>query len=404
MNFFSSEPVQAVLTFLSTGLLDFTGWEVFFATLVLTHITIAAVTIYLHRHQAHRALELHAIPSHFFRFWLWLTTGQVTKEWASIHRKHHAKCDTEEDPHSPQTRGIRKVLFEGAELYRAESKVKETMEKYGHGTPDDWIERNVYTKHSAMGVVLMLFIDFALFGIVGISVWAVQMMWIPITAAGIINGIGHYWGYRNYDCSDAATNIMPWGILIGGEELHNNHHTFATSAKLSSKWYEFDLRWGYIRILETLGLAKVKKVAPEPKFAKDKMVADHDTLQSVIANRYDVMAKYAKSVRHAFREEFEHLKHKAELEARFLKSSRKLMQREPAKLEALHKQQLVELFQHSKALETMHQMRVELGAIWERSHATRDQLLQQLQDWCARAEASGIKSLQEFSLRLRSYA
>jgi len=404
MNFLSSEPVQAVLSFLSTGLLDLTGWQVFFVTLALTHITIAAVTIYLHRHQAHRALDLHAIPSHFFRFWLWMTTGQVTKEWASIHRKHHAKCDTEEDPHSPQTRGIKKVFFEGAELYRAESKNKETMEKYGHGTPDDWIERNVYSKHSAMGVVLMLLIDFALFGIVGISVWAVQMMWIPITAAGIINGIGHYWGYRNYDCSDAATNIIPFGILIGGEELHNNHHTFATSAKLSSKWYEFDLGWGYIRILETLRLAKVKKVAPKPEFAKDKLVADLDTLQSVIANRYDVMAKYAKSVRHAFREEFEHLKHKAELESRFLKSSRKLMQREPAKLEASHKQQLVELFQHSKALETMHHMRVELGAIWERSHSTRDQLLQQLQDWCARAEASGIKSLQDFSLRLRSYA
>ncbi|MFC0253248.1 DesA family fatty acid desaturase [Massilia consociata] len=404
MNFFSSEPVHAVLQFLSTGLLDFTGWEVFFATLVLTHITIASVTIYLHRHQAHRALDLHPIPSHFFRFWLWLTTGQVTKEWASIHRKHHAKCDTVEDPHSPQTRGIRKVLFEGAELYRAESKNKETMEKYGHGTPDDWIERNLYTKHSAMGIVLMLLIDFALFGIVGISVWAVQMMWIPITAAGIINGIGHYWGYRNYDCSDAATNIFPLGILIGGEELHNNHHTFATSAKLSSKWYEFDLGWGYIRILETLRLAKVKKVAPKPEFAKGKLVADLDTLQSVIANRYDVMAKYAKSVRHAFHEEFEHLKHKAELETRFLKSSRKLMQREPAKLESQHHQQLNELFQHSKALETMHQMRVELGAIWERSHATRDQLLQQLQDWCARAEASGIKALQDFSLRLRSYA
>jgi stearoyl-CoA desaturase (Delta-9 desaturase) len=404
MNFISSEPAQAVLTFLSTGLLDLTGWQIVIATLVLTHITIASVTIYLHRHQAHRALDLHPIPSHFFRFWLWLTTGQVTKEWAAIHRKHHAKCDTEEDPHSPQTRGIRKVLFEGAELYRAESKVKETMEKYGHGTPDDWIERKLYTGHSALGVALMLVINVALFGIVGISVWAVQMMWIPITAAGIINGIGHYWGYRNYDCSDAATNVFPLGILIGGEELHNNHHTFATSAKLSSKWYEFDLGWGYIRILETLRLAKVKKVAPKPEFAKDKLVADLDTLQSVIANRYDVMAKYAKSVRHAFREEFEHLKHKAELESRFLKSSRKLMEREPAKLELSQKQQLVELFQHSKALETMHQMRVELGAIWERSHATRDQLLQQLQDWCARAEASGIKSLQEFSLRLRSYA
>ena len=403
MNFFN-DTLHAVLSFLSTGLLDFSAWEVVLYTLVVTHITIISVTVYLHRHQAHRALDLHPIPSHFFRFWLWLTTGQVTKEWASIHRKHHAKCDTEEDPHSPQTRGIRKVLFEGAELYRAESKVQETMDKYGHGTPDDWMERHVYTGRSMMGVVAMLVINIALFGIIGLSVWAVQMMWIPITAAGIINGLGHWWGYRNFDCSDAATNIFPWGILIGGEELHNNHHTYATSAKLSSKWYEFDLGWGYIRMLEMVGLAKVKKVAPKPKLAKNKDQADFDTLQSVIANRYDVMAKYAKSVRHAFHEEFEQRKHASGLETRFLKSSRKLMQREPAKLELSQKEQLVELFQHSKALETMHNMRVELGAIWERSHHTRDQLLHQLQDWCNRAEASGIKALQEFSLRLRTYA
>jgi len=399
-----SNILHSVLEFMSTGLVGLSAWEAVVYTLVVTHITIASVTIYLHRHQAHRALELHAIPSHFFRFWLWLTTGQVTKEWAAIHRKHHAKCDTEEDPHSPQTRGIKKVLLEGAELYRAESKNKETLEKYGHGTPDDWIERHVYTRYSAAGVSALLVINFVLFGVIGVSIWAVQMMWIPITAAGIINGLGHWWGYRNYDCNDAATNIFPWGILIGGEELHNNHHTYATSAKLSSKWYEFDLGWADIRTLEMLRLAKVKKVAPKPKLTKDKAVADLETLQSVITNRYDVMAKYAKSVKAAFREELEHLKHKAELEARFLKSSRKLLQCEPGKLELSQKQQLIELFKHSKALETMHQMRVELGAIWERSHSTRDQLLQQLQDWCARAEASGIKSLQDFSLRLRSYA
>jgi len=396
--------LSAVLEFLANGVTGLSGWQVFFYTLAVTHITIASVTIYLHRHQAHRALELHAIPSHFFRFWLWLTTGQVTKEWASIHRKHHAKCDTEEDPHSPVTRGIKKVFWEGAELYRAESKNLETMEKYGHGTPSDWIERNLYTKYSWQGVVGLLVLNVILFGAIGITVWAVQMMWIPVTAAGIINGIGHYWGYRNYDCADAATNIIPFGILIGGEELHNNHHTFATSAKLSSKWYEFDIGWGYIRALEMVGLAKVKKRAPEPKFAKGKIEADFDTLQSVIANRYDVMAKYAKSVKHAWKEELEHLKDKAQLEARFLKSSRKLLQREPGKLEAPQQQQLVELFQHSKALETMHTMRVELGVIWERSHFTRDQLLHKLQDWCNRAEASGIKSLQDFSLRLRSYA
>jgi len=399
MSFFN-----AALDFLSHGVTGLSGWQTFFYTLIVTHITIASVTIYLHRHQAHRALELHAIPSHFFRFWLWLTTGQVTKEWASIHRKHHAKCDTEEDPHSPVTRGIKKVFWEGAELYRTEAKNKETMDKYGHGTPDDWIERNLYTKYSALGVSLLVVLNVILFGAKGVTVWAVQMLWIPITAAGIINGIGHWWGYRNYDCADAATNIIPFGIIIGGEELHNNHHTYATSAKLSAKWYEVDIGWLYIRTLEKLGLAKVKKTVPVPKFSHGKLEADLETLQSVIANRYDVMAKYAKSIKSAFQEELEHLKDKAQLEKRFLKSSRKLMQREPGKLEAPQKQQLIELFEHSKALETMHQMRVELGVIWERSHFTREQLLHKLQDWCERAEASGIKSLQEFSLRLRSYA
>ncbi len=395
---------DAILNFLSSGLTGASGWEVLAFTLIATHITIAGVTIFLHRCQAHRALDLHAIPSHFFRFWLWMTTGMVTKEWAAIHRKHHAKCETEDDPHSPVTRGIKKVLFEGAELYRAESKNRETMEKYGHGTPDDWLERNVYSKYSWQGVGMMLIIDVLLFGAIGVTVWAVQMLWIPVSAAGIINGIGHYWGYRNYDCIDASTNIFPIGIIIGGEELHNNHHTFGTSAKLSSKWYEFDIGWLYIRILAALGLAKVKKVAPAPKFDRAKMVADFDTLQSVIANRYDVMAKYAKFIKRAWREEVEHLAEKARFEATFLKSSKKLLQREPAKLEAPQKQQLTELFAHSKALQTMHEMRVELGAIWERSNSSREQLLQQLQDWCARAEASGIKALQEFALRLRSYA
>ena len=399
-----SSTLDLVLDFLSNGVTRATGWQVFIATMVMTHITIAAVTIFLHRCQAHRALELHAIPSHFFRFWLWMTTGMVTKEWAAIHRKHHAKCETEEDPHSPVTRGIKKVLFEGAELYRAESRNRETIEKYGHGTPDDWIERNLYTKHSALGVSMMLVIDVLLFGVIGVTVWAVQMLWIPITAAGIINGIGHYWGYRNYDCKDASTNVLPIGILIGGEELHNNHHTFGTSAKLSSKWYEFDIGWMYISILAALGLATVKKVAPEPKFDRQKLVCDLNTLHSVVANRYDVMAKYARSLKLTWHDELDQIKQKSSFEANFLKSSKKLLEREPASLLSAQQQQLSELFKHSKALKTMHEMRIELSAIWERSHSSSDQLLLQLRDWCARAEASGIRSLQEFSLRLRSYA
>ncbi|MFZ6673859.1 DesA family fatty acid desaturase [Undibacterium sp. Xuan67W] len=396
--------IDTAIDFLSNGITRATGWQVFIFTMVVTHITIASVTIFLHRCQAHRALELHAIPSHFFRFWLWLTTGQVTKEWAAIHRKHHAKCETEEDPHSPVTRGIKKVFWQGAELYRAESKNLETMQKYGHGTPDDWIERNLYTRFSWQGVALMLIIDLILFGVIGITVWAVQMLWIPVTAAGIINGIGHYWGYRNYDCVDASRNIVPFGILIGGEELHNNHHTFGTSAKLSSKWYEFDIGWLYIRTMEIVGLATVKKVAPEPKFAEIKSVIDMDTLQAVITNRYDVMAKYTKSLRRAWRDEVAQLREKAQFEASLLKSTKTLLQREPTKLEAPQKQQLSEVLAHSSALKTMHDMRVELGLIWERSTVSREQLVHQLQDWCVRAEASGIQTLHDFSLRLRTYA
>jgi stearoyl-CoA desaturase (Delta-9 desaturase) len=394
---------DTLIDFLINGLTAASGWQIFIYTLVVTHITIAGVTIYLHRAQAHRALDLHPVSSHFFRFWIWLTSGMVTKEWAAIHRKHHAKCDTAEDPHSPVTRGIKKVLLEGSELYRAESKNLETIEKYGYGTPDDWIERHLYTKHSWLGIGLMLVIDVLLFGVIGVSVWAVQMMWIPITAAGIINGIGHYWGYRNYDCADAATNVFPIGILIGGEELHNNHHTFGTSAKLSSKWYEFDIGWMYIRMMEMVGLVKVKKVAPAPKFDSGKLVADFETLQSVIANRYDVMAKFAKSLKRTWHDELEHLAQKSKVEAKLLKSSKKLLRRAPDTLESAYTQQLSELFMHSKALQTIHEMRTELAILWGRSHFTREQLLQQLQDWCARAEASGIQALRDFSLRLRSY-
>ena len=386
-----------------TGLFDLPWWGYVVVALVLTHITIAAVTIFLHRHQAHRALDLHPIPSHFFRFWLWLTTGMVTKEWAAIHRKHHAKCETEDDPHSPQTRGIRKVLWEGAELYRAEAKNQETLQRYGHGTPDDWLERNVY-RHSVLGVSIMLVIDLVAFGALGLTIWAVQMAWIPLWAAGVVNGIGHYWGYRNYDCVDASRNISPWGILIGGEELHNNHHSFATSAKLSSKWYEFDIGWMYIRILEMLGMAKVKKTIPQPKFGEAKAVPDFDTLQAIVTHRYDVMTRYMRSLKRVCAQEVRRLKsaHGSSVDARALR--RWVLSGESARLEAAQKQQLEAVVKESVTLSTVMSMREELAAIWARSNASREQLLAQLQDWIARAEQSGIQQLQEFSQRLRRYA
>ena len=289
------------------GPFDLPWWGYVLVALALTHVTIVSVTVFLHRHQAHRALELHALPSHFFRFWLWLTTGMVTKEWAAIHRKHHAKCETAEDPHSPQTRGLHKVLWEGAELYRAEAKNVETLQRYGHGTPDDWLERKVY-RHSILGVAIMLVIDLVAFGPLGLTIWAVQMAWIPFWAAGVVNGVGHFWGYRNYDCDDASRNLLPWGILIGGEELHNNHHTYPTSAKLSVKPYEFDIGWGYIRAMEMLGWAKVRKTPPMLKLGEVKPVADDKTLDAIIANRYEVMATYATELRAACGAELDRLK------------------------------------------------------------------------------------------------
>ena len=384
-----------------SGLLDLPWWGVVIATLALTHITIAGVTIFLHRYQAHRALEMHPVMSHFFRLWLWLTTGQVTKEWAAIHRKHHAKCETVEDPHSPQVHGINMVLWGGVILYAKEAQHKETMERYGHGTPDDWIERNIYTPHSFVGVFLMLVIDLLLFGIIpGAIVWLVQMAWIPFWAAGVINGVGHWFGYRNFeDVPDASRNIVPWGILIGGEELHNNHHAYASSAKLSSKWYEFDIGWLYIRIMEMLGLATVKKVAPKPKFAQPRAV-DLDTLHAVIANRYDVLSRYAKSLKQTYAHELERLRRWSPRDAEVLKSLRRAVLRGQGK----HHPRVAEALDKSRALHTHVSMRQELNALWERSTASKEQLLRQLQDWCRRAEASGVAPLVAFSERLRSYA
>ncbi len=385
------------------GLIDLPWWGYVLVALGLTHVTIASVTIFLHRHQAHRALELHPVASHFFRLWLWLTTGMVTKEWAAIHRKHHAKCETSEDPHSPQTRGLLKVLLQGAELYRAEAKNAETLARYGHGTPDDWLERRIY-RHSVLGVSIMMIIDLLLFGPIGLTIWAVQMVWIPFWAAGVVNGLAHYWGYRNYDCADASTNLLPWGILIGGEELHNNHHSFATSAKLSAKWYEFDIGWMYIRILALFGLATPRRVIPKPKFGEAKSVPDFDTLQAVITHRYDVMTRYVASHKRICKDEIEELKrrHAGTYDPKALR--RWVLSGEERHLAEGEKHQLMEILRDSTALATVVTMREELVAIWARSNATREQLLAQLHDWMERAERSGIRQLQEFSLRLRRYA
>jgi len=347
--------------FVRYGLTGWSALSIVVFTLMTTHLTIIGVTVFLHRCQAHRALELHPVVSHPLRLWLWLSTGMVTKEWAAIHRKHHAKCETEEDPHSPQTRGIEKVLWEGAELYREAARDRELVERYGHGTPDDWIERNLYTKHSQLGVSILLVADVLLFGVVGAAVWAVQMAWIPFLAAGVINGIGHFWGYRNYKSPDTSTNISPWGILIGGEELHNNHHTFATSPRLSSKWYEFDIGWMYIKLLSYVGLAKPRALPAAMTLDPSRNRIDADTVEAVISYKYELMASLAKE---------------------FKRDTR-----------ALGAQ--------SAMIERWAELRKEFESMWSRRQMSVEQAVQGLQAWCAEAEASGSAALQEFAQRLR---
>ena len=383
-----------------SGVFALPWWGYVLVTLVLTHITIASVTIFLRRHQAHRALDLCPLPSHFFRFWLWLTTGMVTKEWAAIHRKHHAKCETPDDPHSPQVYGINRVLWGGVFLYVKEARNKETLQRYGHGTPDDWPERNLYTPWHKLGITLMLVIDIVLFGALpGVLIWIAQVAWIPFWAAGVINGIGHYWGYRNFNCADASTNIVPWGILIGGEELHNNHHSFATSAKLSYRWYEFDIGWMYICILSALGMARVKKLAPVPKIVAPRPVVDSATLQAVIDNRYDVLARYAGSLKKLYREELVRLQDNASF-----KGLKQWLEVEAHQIPDDWRKRLDAMLARSQSLATLYAMRAELTAVWNRTNASREQLVADLQSWCHKAEASGIRQLQELSIRMRSYA
>ena len=386
------------------GLIDLPWWGYVVIALVFTHITIASVTIYLHRHSAHRALELHPVVAHFFRLWLWLTTGMSTKAWTAIHRKHHARCETEEDPHSPQVLTLKKVLLEGGELYRKEAKNQETLDKFGHGTPDDWIERRVYSGSDKGGVALMLVVNILLFGPIGLTIWAVQMLWIPVTAAGVINGVGHYYGYRNFQVEDASTNIVPWGILIGGEELHNNHHAYASSARLSNKWYEFDIGWMYIRMMEIAGLAEVKKLAPTVKIAAGKARCDLQTLQAVITHRYDVLARFTRLVKATCAEELRKLRERAPGHAIDLQSVKRWLHLDAKLVPAKDKAELEQVLKTSKVLDTVYTMRQELVMLWQRSSATREQLLSQLEDWCHRAERSGIAPLREFSLTLRRYA
>ncbi len=390
--------------FMLYGLFDLPWWGYVAVTLGLTHITIAAVTIYLHRCQAHRALDLHPVVSHFFRFWLWLTTGMQTQEWSAIHRKHHAKCETEEDPHSPQVLGIRKVLLEGAELYRQARKDRKSIEQYGWGAPNDWLERNVYAhpQMSQLGIPLMLLIDVVCFGVLGVTVWAVQMLWIPVWAAGVINGLGHYIGYRNFETTDAATNLIPWGILVGGEELHNNHHAYPSSAKLSNKWWEFDIGWLYIRLMALFGLAKVKRVAPKVRVRREGGVLNGETVQALMRNRFHVLTLYARTViLPVLKREYR----LADRQVRkTLKQAKPLLVREDIQLDPQSEQVVDTVMSTSETLRTVYQFKARLKEIWAQRVPHPEVRLEKLKAWCQEAEQTGIIALHEFAALLRGYS
>lgn len=384
------------------GFFELPGWAYILVALALTHVTIASVTIYLHRHQTHRGLDLHPAVSHFFRFWLWLTTATVTKEWVAVHRKHHARCETAQDPHSPQVEGIHRVMWGGALLYRREAANPETLEQFGHGTPDDWIERNLYSRFDWLGVVLLAIINLALFGAAGALIWLVQMLWIPFWAAGVVNGVGHYWGYRNYEPADASRNIFPIGLIIGGEELHNNHHAFPSSAKFSLKPWEFDLGWQYIRGLSALGLARVKRVAPTPVILPDKKTLDQDTVIAVISSRLHVMATYGREViRPTIIEESRRLDRSYR---RLLRRARRVLTRDAQLMNTHQRQHLEQALTISQRLQTVYEYRQALQDVWARSATTHEALLHNLQTWCSQAEASGIEALRDFALKLRGYS
>ena len=384
------------------GLLAFSGWGVLAYTLILTHLSIMGVTLYLHRSMAHRAMDMHPILSHFFRFWLWLTTATITREWVSVHRKHHAKCETEEDPHSPVRKGLKTVLLQGAELYRTEAMKAETLDRYGKGCPDDWVENNLYQRYRHLGIMLMLAVNIVLLGPIGITVWAIQMLWMPVHAAGVINGLGHALGYRNFECPDAATNIVPWGIWIGGEELHNNHHTYPNSAKLSVRKWEFDIGWFYVRLFRALGLIKNVRQGPVAHVDSKKQQLDKDAAVAAANNRFQIMARYRKQVIAPLVKA-----EKAKIEKEDLplfKRAKRLLAREDSLLSERHKAQLSKLVENNETMETLYRLRRDLQAVWQKRSASRDELLAALQAWCKQAEASGIRALEDFAATLKQYS
>ncbi|MEF3082310.1 fatty acid desaturase [Luteimonas sp. SMYT11W] len=400
---FDAPMSSTTLEFLSGGLLQF-GWGAMLVyLLVVTQLTIFAVTLYLHRSQAHRGVDFHPVIAHFFRFWTWLTTSMITREWVAIHRKHHAKCETEDDPHSPRFKGIKTVFWQGVELYREARAQRADIEQYGKGAPSDWIERRLYTPHANLGPTFLLLLSVVLFGFKGVAVWAIQMAWIPFWAAGVVNGLGHWWGYRNFETTDTATNLTPWGVWIGGEELHNNHHAFPSSAKFALRKWEFDIGWAVIQGLASVRLAKVLRVAPSLDIRPNIHVPDTDTMRALLAHRFQAMTDYQRNVlKPALREEAQAAG--ARLRALLPRKLRKGLVDDGRWLQPDARQQLQQWVDQRPRIRTLVEHRARLTALLEARSQNASEALHNLQVWCREAEASGIRALQEYSARLKGYS
>jgi stearoyl-CoA desaturase (Delta-9 desaturase) len=387
-----------MLSDLVYGLVDLPWWGYVLVTFTVIQIMFMAITLFLHREQSHGGLALHPALRHFFRFWLWFTSGTVTKEWVAVHRKHHSFSDQVGDPHSPVVFGLKKVVLEGYELYAEAASDPQLLDKYGRGTPDDWLERNVYTRFQKTGLVICGLISLALFGVFAIAMLGVQLIAQPFFAAGIINGVGHAIGYRSFEMPAAARNIVPWGLLVGGEELHNNHHAFPRSARFSMQPWEFDMGWMWIRIFRFFGLARVLKEAPAPRIEPKPRGLDADTLQALFTNRLHVLREYGRIVVAPVCRELAR-RDRGKLPA----GAKRLLVRHPQMLGDEARRRLGEILEHHDVLRSVVEFRDGLQQLWNDTAANKTRALAQLREWCARAEASRIDALRQFALRLRSY-
>jgi stearoyl-CoA desaturase (delta-9 desaturase) len=378
--------------------LPFWGYAAF--TFVMVQLMLLGVTLYLHRDQSHGGLMLHPVLRHFFRFWLWFSSGTVTRQWVAVHRRHHAFADLPGDPHSPAVFGLKRVLLEGYELYAEAARDPKILANYGRGTPDDWLEHNLYGRFSKVGISLFVVLQLVMFGVPAILMLGVQLIAQPFLGAGVINGLGHRVGYRSFEIPNAATNILPWGVLIGGEELHNNHHAFPSSPRFAVQAWEIDMGWLFICLFRALGLARVGNLAPIPTIVSERAGIDADTVRALITNRMHVLRDFRRGViRPVFR-----MVMKRERVAVHAYRSSQLLVRHPKLLDERACQELRELLDRYEVLRTVVEFRDRLQQIWDETSASHGRALEQLRELCTQAEGSSILALRQFALRLRSYA